>query len=196
MWPEEKARQSFGLLNVKRGATEHLVNDCIEDCRTPVRHSDTPRGDLLRLPRGYAGNAMASHDMVIDVEHDVSRDPPLLIVEGAQNRCTNHAQYRAHMLRIFDGSEQRPHRHFVIEPRDSDRDSVFTHGETYTPVPGADQISSARSAAAYASRCEQSDGARREAADGRYNCRGSSVAASIQEEERREMRKITTTVET
>jgi hypothetical protein len=142
MWLEEKALQSFGLLNVKRGGTEHPINDRIEDCRTPVRHSDTPRGDLLRLSRGYVGNAMASHYMGIDIEHDVSRDPPLLIVEGAQNRCTNHAKYRAHILRIFDGSEKRPHRHLVIEPRDSDRDSVFTHGGTYTPVAGADQISS------------------------------------------------------
>ena len=71
-----------------------------------MRHPDTPRGDLPCLSRGYVGNAVASHDVVVDVEHEVSRDPPFLIVERTQNRGVNHAQYRAHVLCIFNGSEE------------------------------------------------------------------------------------------
>jgi len=120
------------LLHVLRCAAENAVNHRVERCRAPARHADTPGCDLFRLLPGYVGDGVAPNDMVINIEHDVSRNPHLRIVEGAQDGCAHHAQHRPHVLRILNGLEERAHRCIVIEPRERDKDFVFTHAATYT----------------------------------------------------------------
>jgi hypothetical protein len=130
------------LVHVLRCAAENPFNHRVECCRAPARHADTPGGDLFRLLPGYVGDGVAPNDIVINIEHDVSRNPHLLIVEGAQDGCVHHAQHRPDVLRILNGLEERAHRRIVIEPRDRAKDFVFGHDGTYTPGHEVDQISS------------------------------------------------------
>jgi hypothetical protein len=115
------------LLHVLRCAAENAVNHGVERCGTPARYADTPGGDPIGFLRGYVGDGVASNDVAIDIEHDVPSYPHPLIVERAQNRCPYPAQHRPHDLRIHNGSKQPSHRRLVTEPRDRDKDFVFTH---------------------------------------------------------------------
>ena len=130
------------LVHVPRCAAENPSNHRVECCRAPARHAHAPSCDLFRLLPGYIGDGVAPNDMVTNIEHDVSRNPHLLIVEGAQDGCAHHAQHRPDVLRILNGLEERAHRRIVIEPRDRAKDFVFGHDGTYTPGHEVDQISS------------------------------------------------------
>jgi hypothetical protein len=129
------------LVHVLRYSAENPFNHRVECCGTPTRHADAPGRNLFRLLPGYVGDGVAPNDMAINIEHDVSRNPHLVIVEGAQNGCTHHAQHRPHVLRILNGLKKRAHRRIVIEPCDRAKDFVFGHEATYTPGYVVDQIS-------------------------------------------------------
>src|SRR5450759_3863966 len=69
------------LVHVPRCAAENPSNHRVECCRAPARHAHAPSCDLFRLLPGYIGDGVAPNDMVTNIEHDVSRNPYLLIVE-------------------------------------------------------------------------------------------------------------------
>jgi hypothetical protein len=129
-------------VHVLRCGAENPFNYGVKYCRTPTRHADAPGRNLFRLLPGNVGDGVAPNDMAINIEHDVSRNPHLVIVEGAQNGCTHHAQHRPHVLRILNGLKKRAHRRIVIEPCDRAKDFVFDHEATYTPRHVVDQIKS------------------------------------------------------
>jgi len=130
------------LVHVLRSAAEYPFNYRVECCRAPVGHADTPGSDLFRLLPRYVRDGVAPDNMAINIEHDISRNPHLLIVEGAQDRSAHCAQHRPQVLCILNGLEERAHRHIVIEPRNRAKDFVFAHVATYTPSREVDQISS------------------------------------------------------
>ena len=130
------------LVHLLRCAAENPFNHRVECCRAPARHADTPGCDPSRLLPGYVGDGVAPNEVIINIEHDVSRNPHLFIVEGAQDGCAHHAQHRPHVHRIPNGLEERVHRRIVIEPGDRARDFVFGHEATYTPGPAVEQIPS------------------------------------------------------
>ena len=130
------------LVHVLRSAAEYPFNYRVECCRAPVGHADTPGSNLFRLLLRYVRDGVAPDNMAINIEHDISRNPHLLIVEGAQDRSAHCAQHRPQVLRILNGLEERAHRHIVIEPRNRAKDFVFAHEATYTPSHEVDQTSS------------------------------------------------------
>lgn len=130
------------LVHVLPCTAENPFNDRVKCCRAPPRRADTPGCDLFRLLPGNVGDGVAPNDMLIDVEHDVSRNPHFLIVERAEDGGAHHAQHRPHVLRILNGLEERAHRRIVIESGDHAKDFVIRHDATYTPGHKVDQISS------------------------------------------------------